>query len=129
LKCTGYRVDSVYTFGQPRVGNRAFVDNYDPILGSRTFRVTNGADIVPWVPWLLGSYYHAGQEEFMPSNNGGLVENPGIARKLVTNGLELYREMRRGKQAELEDHHMENYLANLGLLLNVSIPSSLTALV
>jgi triacylglycerol lipase len=54
----------VYTFGEPRVGNAAFRDGYDARLKSRTFRVVDGEDFIPRIPWLLAMYRHCGHEVF-----------------------------------------------------------------
>lgn len=116
LRCLGYQVANVYTFGQPRTGNRAWAAKYDATMGPITYRVTNGADIVPWVPWLLGSYYHSSVEEYMPFIGARMVENPTTARKLAINGVELYREWKRKELAALDDHHIERYLQSLGML-------------
>lgn len=44
------KVNGVYTFGQPRLGNRGFSKRYNKNLGSRTFRFVNVDDIVPDLP-------------------------------------------------------------------------------
>jgi pimeloyl-ACP methyl ester carboxylesterase len=114
LRSTGLSVDSVYTFGQPRVGNAVFAWLYKMLLGSVTFRVTNGADIVPWSPgWLLG-YRHSGVEMFMPTS-GGLFTSPGLLSLLTANGLEIYREWKRGRLAALADHHMCAYVSSVSI--------------
>jgi triacylglycerol lipase len=91
----GFPVHSIYTFGQPRVGDRAFAAAYNglsvgqagnllpgadrleacptptdrleacPTLGGRTFRVVNQNDIVPRLPGWLLGYRHCGQLEFI----------------------------------------------------------------
>ena len=47
---------TMYNYGSPRVGNRAFVDEYNRLVPD-SVRVVNGADAVPTVPALLG-YRH-----------------------------------------------------------------------
>src|SRR5208283_3131333 len=54
----------VYTFGEPRVGNAAFRDEYDFWLRAKTFRVVDGEDFITRIPWLLGAYRHSGTEVF-----------------------------------------------------------------
>ncbi|KIY92224.1 Lipase [Monoraphidium neglectum] len=49
---------SMYTFGAPRVGNKAFAKVFDERLHNRAWRITNASDIVPSVPRLMG-YSHA----------------------------------------------------------------------
>ncbi len=43
-------IGGVYTFGQPRVGDRVFCEKYSERLGARTFRCVNNRDIVPRLP-------------------------------------------------------------------------------
>jgi len=43
-------INGLYTFGQPRVGNRAFVKALDDEIKPRYFRFVNDNDIVPRVP-------------------------------------------------------------------------------
>lgn len=54
------KVQGVYTFGSPRVGNRRFKENYS----IRTYRFVNGADIVTRVP-PAGFYEHVGEPRFI----------------------------------------------------------------
>jgi triacylglycerol lipase len=44
------RVSAVYTYGMLRAGNAQFKSAYDQALGSRTYRMVHGEDIVPTVP-------------------------------------------------------------------------------
>jgi hypothetical protein len=57
LQSSGFDVAGVYTFGMPRPGDEAFARvSYDPLLGSRTYRLVHGNDIVPTVaPSTFGS--------------------------------------------------------------------------
>ena len=57
-------VHSVYTYGQPRVGDKKFADVMYEKMGSRVFRVVNNKDIIPKVaPFTLG-YRHFGKEYY-----------------------------------------------------------------
>ncbi len=114
----GYRVDGVYTFGQPRVGDRHFAESYNLLLRAGTFRFTNGSDLVPWIPFLLGRYRHAGNEVFMPSW-GGWHLNPPTVYKLAADGLETWRAMRaidKGIVPQTDDHHMPSYQQRVNAL-------------
>jgi hypothetical protein len=54
-------VHSVYTIGMPRAGTSQFAAAYDGLLGSRTFRLVHGEDVVPTVaPSFLG-FRHVGR--------------------------------------------------------------------
>lgn len=43
-------VNGIYTYGQPRTGNRTFARRFDQELESSLFRIVNHADLVPHVP-------------------------------------------------------------------------------
>ena len=43
-------VTAVYTYGQPRAGDKTFSDAYDQALGDVTFRYVDNFDIVPHLP-------------------------------------------------------------------------------
>lgn len=45
-----YRVQAVYTYGTPRVGDSVFAANYDKLLDNRTFPHINNKDVVTRVP-------------------------------------------------------------------------------
>eukprot|EP00879_Flechtneria_rotunda_P023208 GHRR01024539.1.p1 GENE.GHRR01024539.1~~GHRR01024539.1.p1 ORF type:complete len:572 (+),score=242.27 GHRR01024539.1:796-2511(+) len=47
----------MYTFGAPRVGNKAFADAFAQRMKGAAWRITNSADIVPSIPRLMG-YAH-----------------------------------------------------------------------
>lgn len=49
----------VFLFGSPRVGNRAFKNSYNKRL-FKTFRISNGNDIVTKIPLALMGYRHVG---------------------------------------------------------------------
>lgn len=76
------RVEAVYTFGSPRVGNIAFARRYDAILHDQTFRIVNEGDPVVRVPWLFGLYRHVGTRVFLSDRNG-IEVNPPLWRGLI----------------------------------------------
>ncbi|MBT9291425.1 lipase family protein [Prosthecodimorpha staleyi] len=81
-------VAGVYTFGQPRVGDRLMAGLCDEAFGKVHFRVVNGADIVTRLPprqppvgtlWPIPSYQHAGREVRI---GAGGIADPRIASLL-----------------------------------------------
>lgn len=60
----GYPIEGVYTYGQPRVGNKAFREFYE--TGEHvSFRLTHWKDIVPHLPPKgMDDYYHTSTEVF-----------------------------------------------------------------
>ncbi|HOW35677.1 MAG TPA: lipase family protein [Candidatus Omnitrophota bacterium] len=63
-------VDGLYTFGQPRVGDKQFADNFDRKMKRHAFRLVDDEDIVTKIPIPPG-YRHIGTEYFI--NNKGLL--------------------------------------------------------
>lgn len=111
-------VAGVYTFGQPRAGDAAFRANYNQHLWPVTFRIVHANDVVARVPWLLGSYRHAGQEVFFPGGPRNLnagkaaacLVNPSWMQKAPAEWRGLAREAWHGRDALLADHHIDSYL-------------------
>lgn len=149
-------VEAVITFGQPRVGNKAFSQRYDrtrmshlsptlsprggegeesdgadisdgsigETLKARTWRFVNEEDPVPRLPGLLAGYRHAGNEAFL-SSLGGVVLNPGLLTKLISDGWGFYREWKQGGPLEcLGDHRVAEYCQRLGVAMDDEIPTT-----
>jgi predicted lipase len=114
LHCEGYNVTRVITFGKPRTGNALWAQLYDGSLGPVTIRVTHAADVVPWIPWLLGRYRQTAHELWLKAG-GGMVSDPGLWRKLAGTGgeiaLEYLRVKWRAGAALFTDHPIAKYLA------------------
>jgi triacylglycerol lipase len=56
-----HKVDGVYTFGAPRIGDRHFAMQYNRRLYDQTFRLVNHRDIVTQLPPAELNYTHVGQ--------------------------------------------------------------------
>jgi len=98
----------LYTFGQPRVWNSAGARMFERIAGKFAWRMVHAEDVVPRVPWLLGSYRHAGNEIFFDAWNKPHF-NASTLSKLPSDIYGLCREWKNGKLALLADHSMERY--------------------
>ncbi|KAJ2804458.1 hypothetical protein H4R21_001635 [Coemansia helicoidea] len=74
----------VWTFGQPRTGNRQFAEYYTQVLGNQTYRVTYQADVVPHVPpWqLLGYQHHPLEIHIMDKSGDFYVCQSGVREDL-----------------------------------------------
>lgn len=66
----------LYTFGAPRVGNKAFAKKITDLM-MESWRFTHSRDIVPTLPWLSMGFWHSGQEVFQ-------FEYPITFSKIVT---------------------------------------------
>eukprot|EP01138_Halocafeteria_seosinensis_P003081 gb/GECG01003149.1/.p1 GENE.gb/GECG01003149.1/~~gb/GECG01003149.1/.p1 ORF type:complete len:313 (+),score=31.07 gb/GECG01003149.1/:1-939(+) len=70
LKITGYNVVQGFTFGDPRVGNKAFSQAFSRTLGQSTvYRVTHWRDPVPHLPLELMDFYHVPTEVWYNSDS------------------------------------------------------------
>ena len=67
---------SVYTFGSPRVGDGVFAEIYAERLGSKTYRLTHGRDVVPSVPNTLLGFRHVPTEVY-EDRNGNITIGDG----------------------------------------------------
>jgi triacylglycerol lipase len=106
-RCPGF-VAGVYLFGCPRVGNRAFRNQYDAVLYEETFRIVNQDDIVPRVPGVLMGYKHVGQLMFLPVG-GGWCENPPLWQLLFSDLLGLWGAYRHRQDVLVADHQISAY--------------------
>ena len=68
---TTHPVTGIYTYGQPRVGNQKFKENFEAALGQRMYRFVNNNDIVTQVPTFF--YKHVGIEKYLTAS--GALEN------------------------------------------------------
>ncbi|HJW86670.1 MAG TPA: lipase family protein [Candidatus Brocadiaceae bacterium] len=61
-------VNGLYTFGQPRTGDREFAKNFDADFLDQTFRYVNNNDIVTRVPFRTMNYSHVGTFKYFDEN-------------------------------------------------------------
>lgn len=62
LEMMGRKIQGVYTFGQPRVGDDEFAVRVEERLAGRYFRIAHSADPVPLVPLKKDEYESAGRK-------------------------------------------------------------------
>jgi hypothetical protein len=105
----GNMLASVATFGQPRVGNRAFAEMSDALLAGRYTRAMHHRDIVPRVPFTIGmmQYAHSGRLHYFDSNGRLWVDPSWVARLADYVGhAEEVKDMLKDK---FTDHSAETY--------------------
>ncbi|MDF1664743.1 MAG: lipase family protein [Planctomycetota bacterium] len=74
--CQQLIIPTVYTFGSPRVGGRAFTKRLNNFLGDKLYRHENNNDAVTRIPPALFGYRHAGQR-YLLTESGELLHAPG----------------------------------------------------
>ena len=140
----GLPLAGVFTFGQPRVGNKTFAEIYNSVrvhesaVNSRpqpqtlediTFRIVNQNDIVPRVPGWLCGYRHCGQEIFLEPPYMGLASvdwnvNPSLWFKLLCDALGLYAAYRQRKDVLIREHFIAAYQERIGKICDEITPST-----
>jgi triacylglycerol lipase len=92
VKSTPFKRPVLYNIGCPRVGDNDFVQAYDALPGSKTFRVVNTSDLATSVPLpvpipliLSGYYSHVGipVDFTFQGNDMGLNHNPATYIKAL----------------------------------------------
>lgn len=101
IKIKFHRVDEVYTFGQPRVGNAAFANWYETQI-PQTYRLVHNADIVPHVPPSNFGFQHSSTQLWyagdMQTYKTCSAESPDCANSVSVVGY------------SIGDHSMDNYI-------------------
>ena len=75
-------ISAIFTFGQPRAGDREFARHFDREFKDRTFRYVNRYDLITRLPPRLLGYDHAGQLRYI-DENGVLHENLSLWKQLL----------------------------------------------
>jgi len=118
----GIDVAGVYTFGQPRVGDRTFASQLNKHINGRVFRFVNNNDIVPHVPppfsvWNPTRLYgHVGVVKYFNSK-GTIMPNHRMVDRLMDFGMGVGRGMIGAKFDLISDHSMEYYISHLDTAL------------
>ncbi|GMH45342.1 hypothetical protein BSKO_13299 [Bryopsis sp. KO-2023] len=97
---------SCYTYGALRVGNHAFVRDYNTVVPD-TWQVVNDRDVVPRMPkfWVL--FKHVG-ERVIINSAGDMIVSPLFVELTLYNPPTLY-----GKSTSVRQHLMLNYRKSL----------------
>jgi triacylglycerol lipase len=106
-------VNGVYTFGQPKVGNRQFGSELRARTAARVafFRLTNDNDFVPFLP-RRPAFVHCGTRLFL--SHGHIVQGEEFSqfvRHLFR--MTSSKRMMKRKQQGMHDHIVRSYLAFL----------------
>lgn len=121
-------VSGLYTFGQPRVGDKTFADHFDRKMKRYSFRFVSDEDIVTKVPF--PPYRHVGNEYFLDRH--GKLHKKGILfawYKSVSEGVYL-RSIEGGAKYSIQnpdgirDHDSEYYCKYLYQNLPVEVKNS-----
>jgi hypothetical protein len=113
-----FKIEAVYTFGSPRVGNGTFQRDYNCALGEKTFRLFNAHDPVPYVPpWLFGNR-HVSTEAYLDEEGGIVFDRSvfSIARDRTAGILARASDDVRKQIISVGAHYISRYIAKLEAL-------------
>ena len=104
-------VQGLYTFGQPRVGDREFTKFLRLAMPGRVVRFINNKDIVPQVPapGMLLKYWH-GEREARFSAEGQLILDITWWARMRSQWKGTAKDVRRLGLDSLTDHSMDRYI-------------------
>ena len=118
LTDAGVAINGLYTYGQPRVGDRDFARQFDKKMGQSSFRFVNDEDVVTRVPPPPG-YKHIGKMCFFDNKGVLFLENTlwhwwrsvseGVAQRTEAGAAETATQNPNGPG----DHNLGYYLRNL----------------
>ncbi|MEO0768074.1 MAG: lipase family protein [Cyanobacteria bacterium J06649_4] len=122
LSDNGITVAGVYTYGQPRVGDRTFVNQLNTLTQGKVFRFINNNDIVPHVPppfsiWNPTRLYgHVGMAKYF-DGSGSIRANYKLASRLFDRLLGMGQALSGAGLDLISDHNMEYYISHLDTAL------------
>ena len=135
LADNGVEIAGVYTFGQPRVGDRAFVRQLATITHGKVFRYVNNNDIVPHVPppfslWNPTRFYgHVGSATYF--NRKGII-TPNAEHSLSARATDVLLALMKGLSGRgldhISDHRMEYYISHLDSALKKEVEEQASTL-
>ena len=126
LSDNGVEVAGVYTFGQPRVGDRLFVSQLNSHINGKVFRFVNNNDIVPHVPppfsiWNPTRLYgHVGIAKYFNAK-GTIIPNYTFLARAIDNILGVGKAFSGAGLDQISDHRMEYYISHLEKALKEEI--------
>lgn len=103
----------LYTFGQPRTGDRDFERTFNQDFKSRCFRFVNNNDLVTRVPLRTMGFSHVGSFLYFDAA-GELHDDLGWWYRFLDGVKGRVEDLGRLGPDVLKDHSMDNYVTNLG---------------
>lgn len=101
------KVNGLYSFGSPKIGNQNFVDKFDKIFKDKYFRFVNNNDGVVLVPF--SSYEHAGTFLYFDTK-GNLHTDLDPWQRWIDSLRGNIQAFRKFSLDYISDHSMNNYL-------------------
>ncbi len=109
LHIKGQRIDGLYTFGSPRVGDSAFSEHFNEALKACTFRFINSNDLVTRMPPRPMDYNHVGQLYYFNAK-GQLRTEPSYWYRLLDRFQVRIDYLYKLKISEIDHHDIQLYV-------------------
>lgn len=114
-----FKINGLYTFGQPRVGNYEFVNNFGSKFNQRHFRIVNNEDIVTRIPPRALGYLDSGNVLYFDSF-GVLRKDPkwwqeflDVSFSFIMRASDRFKALQKQFPNGLEDHDMNKYIERI----------------
>ena len=118
LSALNMDVGGLYTFGQPRVGDRNFAKQFDQKIKHRSWRFVNNEDVVTHLPPSQIGFRHIGTVRYF-DHQGRLHRNNlkwksflDAINSAASRSLEYYKEFQRQYPNSMEDHHIKKNMSS-----------------
>jgi triacylglycerol lipase len=109
-------VNGLYTFGQPRTGDKKFARNFNESFGARTFRFVNNNDIVTRTPFRSMGYAHIGQCMYFDEHGNFRTDLAWWEKLLDRINGRIHDLFELGTDG-IKDHSMDDYLDRTGKMI------------
>lgn len=107
----GFDVSGVYTYGEPRVGDRQFAKYADEAFGDVHYRHVNGLDGVPMIPFIAWYYWHSGKRFYFSTHRQNLIRNAPLCQVVLERLPILLSKPWKWVANKKFDHDVFNYVA------------------
>jgi pimeloyl-ACP methyl ester carboxylesterase len=107
-------VERCYTYGQPRLGDARFRSRYNEAGPKESYRLINGADIIPRIPGVLMGFRHAGEPRYLFPFTKRLLGRMALPLLLASDLLDMGETVLSQRRfAPLSEHSIQRYIAML----------------
>ena len=105
-------VDGLYNFGQPRVGDDTFAEEFQRLFQGQYFRFVNNNDAVTRVPPRAFGYSHTGELRYIESS-GEIQEDMGFWKSFLDRVSGRIEDFLKPGTDGLKDHSMGDYVQHI----------------
>lgn len=109
---TACPIHTVHTFGSPRVGDAAFVQDFNAHFSGRSYRFVNDEDLVTRVPPRALKYDHVGEIIYI-DESGRLQRDIGYWYRFLNFATNALGDLQQAVKTTIKDHSMKLYCGHL----------------